>query len=138
MKKLSIIVDFNNKNLIWYNVIVPMWTTGSNLPKTTVIRSKTNQVMPQTSETKVTREATERTVKIIDIKYEKSNLEEIYQSAHQLDTKEQVMFLHLIKDFEELFYLTLGKWNTGPVEIKLKPDDKTLSSRYYLVHHIKK
>ena len=138
MKKLSIIVDFNNKNLIWYNVIVPMWITGSNLPKTTVIRSKTNQVMPQTSETKVTREATERTVKIIDIKYEKSNLEEIYQSAHQLDTKEQVMFLHLIKDFKELFYLTLGKWNTGPVDIKLKPDDKNLSSRYYLVHHIKK
>ena len=138
MKKLSIIVDFNNKNLIWYNVIVPMWITGSNLPKTTVIRSKTNQVMPRMSETKVTREAIERTVKIIDIKYEKSNLEEIYQSAHQLDTKEQVMFLHLIKDFEELFYLILGKWNTGPVEIKLKPDDKTLISRYYLVHHIKK
>ena len=30
------------------------------------------------------------------------------------------------------------KWNIYPVDIKIKPDSKPLSSRYYLVPHINK
>ena len=46
--------------------------------------------------------------------------------------------LHLLKNFEDLFNGTLGKWNTEPVEIKLNQDAKLLSSRYDLVTHINK
>ena len=60
--------------------------------------------MQQKDDTKVNREVTERTVKIIDSKYEKANLEEIYQPAHQLYAKEKVILLNLLKDIEDLFY----------------------------------
>ena len=48
------------------------------------------------------------------------------------------MLFHPLKGFEDLFYGTLGKWNTEPVEIKLNQDAKLLSSRYDLVTHINK
>ena len=48
------------------------------------------------------------------------------------------MLLHPIKDSEELFDGTPGKWNTDPVEIDLNPDSKTPISRYYPVPHINK
>ena len=35
MDKLSMIFDFNNKNLIWEDIIVPMWRSGDNCPKPT-------------------------------------------------------------------------------------------------------
>ena len=60
--------------------------------------------MQQKDDTKVNREVTERTVKIIDSKYEKANLEEIYQPEHQLYAKEKVILLNLLKDIEDLFY----------------------------------
>ena len=51
-------------------------------------------------ETQVTREATERIVKVIDNKYEKANLKYIAQYIHQLYEKEQVMLPHLLNYFE--------------------------------------
>ena len=138
MNKLRMIVKFNNKNLIWDGVIVPMWRSGDNFPNPTLRRSKINQAMQRTADTKVTKEATEIIVEFIDSKYKKANLEEISQSAHQLDATEQVVLPHLLKYFEDLFDGTLGKRNTYPVEIDLKPYAKPLSGRYYPVPHINK
>ena len=67
--------------------------------------------MQHTVKPRVTRESTEGVVKIIDSKYEKSNLKNSSQSAHQLYAKEKIMLLHLLKYFEDLFDGILGKWN---------------------------
>ena len=99
MKKLGMIIDTNNENLIWDDVIVPIWRDGDNHPNPTLNRAKIKQVVQQTSDPKVTREATGKIVKCLDSKYEKANLKEISQPAHQLDTKDEVMLLHLIKYF---------------------------------------
>ena len=48
------------------------------------------------------------------------------------------MLLNLLKYFEDLCYVELGKLNTDQVEIELKPDAKTTSSRYYQVPHMNK
>ena len=80
--------------------------------------------MQRTSDPTVTTEATEIIVKILDNKYKKANLEEIYQSSHQLYAKEKVILLHLLKDFEYIFDGRLGKWNTYPVEIKIKTNNR--------------
>ena len=130
MKKPGMIFDFNNENLIWDDVIVPMWRAGYNCLKPTLRRSEIKQVMQMTTDTKVTRESTEVIVKIMDSKHDKANLEDIAQSAHQLYMKEKIMHLHLLKYFEELFGVTLVKLNTDPVEIGINPDAKLLSSRY--------
>ena len=99
MKKLGMIVNFKNKNLIWYDVIVPMWGDVTNHPKTPLNRAKIEQVIRWMDDTRVTSKATKIIVKMIYSKYKKVNLEEISQSAHQLDEKEQVMLIHLLKEF---------------------------------------
>ena len=43
MKKLGIIVYFKNKNLIWDDVILPMWQSGSNFHNPTLNRDKIKQ-----------------------------------------------------------------------------------------------
>ena len=138
MKKIGMIVEFKNEKLIWGDVIVPVWRSVSNIPNPTLRRAEIKQFVQPTSDTKVTREATEIIVKILGIKYEKYNLKEISQSAHQLDTKEQVVMIHLLKGFQYLFYGTLVNFNTDPIEIKHNPEARPLSIRYYPVPHINK
>ena len=79
MKKLCMISEFNNENLIWEDLIIPMWRDIDNLPNPTLIRSEINQVMQRTADPNATREAVETIFKILDSEYEKSNLEEISQ-----------------------------------------------------------
>ena len=73
MKKLSMIFDLDNKNWIWGGFIIPMWIDVDIQPKHTLSRSEIKQVVQRTADPKVTREASERIVKIIDSKYDKSN-----------------------------------------------------------------
>ena len=87
MKKLGMIVDFNNDNLLWGNVIVPIWRAVYNCPKPAFKRSKMKQVIQQTANPRLTRESIEIIVNNLDSKYEKVDLEDIFQSAHQLDAK---------------------------------------------------
>ena len=103
MKKLGIIVGVYNKNLIWDDVIVPTWRAEANFPKTTLSGAEIKQVVQWAAEPKVATEETEIIVKIIESKYEKANLEDISQSAHQVYVKEKFVLLHFIKDLEYLF-----------------------------------
>ena len=74
MKKPGMIVELNNKELIWENAIVPMLISGANFPKPTLSRAKIKQSIQWTADTKVTREETEIIVKILYSKYKKANL----------------------------------------------------------------
>ena len=55
MKKLGVIVNFKNENLIWDDYIVPMWISGANILKPTLKRSKIKEVMQYTDNPRVTR-----------------------------------------------------------------------------------
>ena len=79
MNKLGIIVDFKNENLIWDDVILPMCRAVANRPNPTLNRAKIKKVMQQAVKPKVTREVIEIIVNILYSKYEKANLEYIYQ-----------------------------------------------------------
>ena len=126
------------KLVIWNDTTVPMWNRDVDRPTPTLFRNELREVVKQTAEPKVTRRATDRMVKILDSKYEKANLEEIAAAAHQLTDSEQQMLYKLLKEYEDLFDGTLGKWNTEPVHVEMKPDAKPSSSRYYPVPHINK
>ena len=64
MEKLEIIVNFNSRELIRYNINVTIRRALDNHPKPTLNRSKINQVMQQTAKTKVIKETTEIIIKI--------------------------------------------------------------------------
>ena len=89
-------------------------------------------------EPRSTKKATTRALKILDSEYEKADLNRIVDKADNLDSDQKQMLLKLLKQFENLFDGTLGKWNTNPVIIEMKPDAKTINSRWYTVPRINK
>jgi hypothetical protein len=68
----------------------------------------------------------------------KADLEQVAADAEDLDENQQKKLLSLLKDFEDLFDGTLGKWDTDPIDIETKPNHKPSSARYYLVPKINK
>jgi hypothetical protein len=84
-----------------------------------------------------TREQTQRTVKILDAKYEKADLPAIVaQNCKHLNARQQQMLLKLLQDFEMLFDGTLGDWKTKPVGFQLKPDTTPFHGRAFPVPRI--
>jgi hypothetical protein len=95
-------------------------------------------VIARSEEPKVTAEATDRIVKILDSDYHKADLRKVVAKATQLNKRQQLSLLRLLQKYEALFDGTLGKWNTDPVNIELREDAKPVSSRYYPVPKINK
>lgn len=89
-------------------------------------------------EPKSTKEETERVVKILDSNYKKADLDEVVKNANNLNSKQKKQLLALLKEFDELFDGTLGRWKTEPVKIELKEDAKPVNSRWYPVPRINK
>ena len=84
-------------------------------------------------------EATERVVKIINVKYEKADLQSIVSTnCSYLSLQDQNKLLELLTDFEELFEGTLGDWNTEPVSFELKEGAKPYHGKAYPVKKISK
>ena len=138
MVKLGLITDYKRKVLIWDEVSVPMRSVYHTDSKPTFSRAEIKQIMTQTAEPIATQEATERIVRILNSKYEKTDLDQVAAGAEELDEHQQKKLLSLLKDFEDLFDGTLGKWNTDPIDIETKPDHKPSSARYYPVPKINK
>jgi hypothetical protein len=95
-------------------------------------------VIARSEEPKVTAEATDRIVKILDSDYHKADLWKVVAKATQLNKRQQLSLLRLLRKYEALFDGTLGKWNTDPVNIELREDLIPVSSRYYPVPKINK
>ena len=65
--------------------------------------------------------ATNRVIKILDAKNEKSDLKAVVQeNCTHMSVPEQKKLLELLPEFEELFDGPLGDWNTEHVSFQLK------------------
>ena len=62
----------------------------------------------QTTETASTREATERLVEKLYIKYAKADLKQVTDNKTQLNNEERNQLLRLLGDTEDLFDVILG------------------------------
>ena len=64
-----------------------------------------------------TKKSTRRIRRVLDAKYEKSDLNEVMTKQYQtyLTTTERNRLLHLLNKFEDLFDGTLDTWNNTPV-----------------------
>ena len=89
-------------------------------------------------EPKATQEETERVIKILDSNYKKADLEEVVDKADNLNDKQKKQLLLLLREIEELFDGTLGRWKTTPVKIELKPGAMPVNARWYPVPRINK
>ena len=107
-------------------------------PETSTSKKSIQRIIQQTVEPAATQEATQRVIKILDSNYEKADLEEVVDNAHQLNDEEKGQLLALLKDFEDIFDGTLGHWDTEPIDIELRPDAKPYNGRYYPVPKINK
>ena len=66
----------------------------------------------QTAEPVSTREATDRSVKILDSTYVKANLTQVSNNTTQTNAEERTQILIILQYFEDLFDGTLGDWDT--------------------------
>ena len=55
-----------------------------------------------------------------------------------MNAEERTQLLRLLKKFKDLFYGTLGDWDTEPVKLELNPGSKPFNSKYYLIPRINK
>ena len=79
-----------------------------------------------------TREATKRTIEILDANYQKANLPEVIrETCGHLSSADQSKLLRLLKQYEELFDGTLGDFQTEPVKLNLKPGATPYHGRPY-------
>ena len=116
---------------------------GQKLPMRSIKSlSNPNEVMSiylDSLEPTATREATKRTVKILDANYEKADLPQVVKdNCTHLTEDQQQELLELLQDFEELFDGTLGDWKTEPVHLELKPDAKPYHGKAFPVPFIHK
>ena len=81
-------------------------------------------------------ETTERIKNILDAKYEKANLAQIASEANHLNDAEKQQLHHLLKEYEDLFDGTLGKWNMGAYDIELRPEAKPYHAKAYPIPQI--
>ena len=67
---------------------------------------------------------------ILDAKYEQADLNKFVTKKWQhLNTKELERLLNLLQKYEDLFYGTLGTWDTTLVDLELRDDVKPVLLR---------
>jgi hypothetical protein len=60
------------------------------------------------------------TLKLLDAKYEKADLDASFKLINQLDSELKIIFKLLLSEYEHLFDGLLGDWKTYPVDLRLK------------------
>lgn len=131
MRELGIDVCYSSLTVRWDEFEVPMKEANALSNKKTLHNTYMEALEP-----KSTAEATKRVVKILDARYEKANLDSVVEEATYLTPKQRSKLLILLKDFEDLFDGTLGKWDTAPVDFELLPDAKPYHGKAFPVPRI--
>ena len=133
MVQLGLTVDFNHQVLQWYGATLHMKGPSGMLGKSDLNKRGMREVVMHTIEPDSTREDTELMVKIFNSTHAKAYLKQLAYNTTQLNAEEITQLLILLKDFEDLFYGTLGYWATEPVDLELNPGSKLLNSIYFPV-----
>ena len=129
MSELGIDLKFSEQTMIWDNAEVPM-KSPEWLDRNRVEQFENELFMihdPSTTEA-------ERIQKILDIKHQKADLDEIVNFIQTINDEQKKELKKVLQKFEHLFDGTLGCWNCKPVELELKdPNCKPIHARPYPV-----
>jgi Aspartyl protease len=72
------------------------------------------------AESMAVEDTTEQIRKILDAKYQATNLEKVCLAQSHLKYQQQRKLFDLLSKFSNLFNGTLGKWNQDPIKLELK------------------
>ena len=71
--------------------------------------------------------------KILDSKYQPSNLEEIFGKTRQLNYNQKNQLLEWLKIILGLFNDTLGQWKVAPYKVEIQDGAKPYHARFYII-----
>ena len=117
---LGIKFDFTNSALEWDSVVIPMKESDAEMCEAFNVQEPSTVIS-----------ATDRFKGILEAKYEKADLAEVVKEAVHLNNTQQKQLHGLLKEFPSLFDGSLGKWNMGAYDIKLRPDATPYHARAY-------
>lgn len=72
------------------------------------------------AESMAVEESAERIKKILDAKYQATDLEKVCSAQSHLEYQQQRKLLDLLNKYKDLFDGSLGKWNEEPIKLELK------------------
>ena len=128
LSELNMNVRFSNGTIKWEDQLVLMKSFHKIWKNEYPTRKKPKATVLYSVESKATKEATDLVLKILDLKYKKANLSKVVEDADNLNKQQKRMLLKLLKQYNELFDSTLGKWKTALVIIKMRPDANPVNS----------
>ena len=100
-------------------------------------QKKLNSIFHKFEEPSATKALNDRTVKILDAKYEKADLPRVVEeNCSHLSTSQKRDLLKLLREFETLFDGTLGDWDTEPIHLRLKPGATPFHGRPFPIPRI--
>jgi len=132
LKRLGIVLDFRTSAIEIDQISLPMRDINKLQERSKIERAWTVNNSMRLDEPASTEELTDRTVKILDAKYEKADLPSVVESScPHLSLHQRRQLLTLLEEFEDLFDGTLGEWETDPVSLELKPGIKPYAGKPY-------
>ena len=137
LTELGISLSFKNKSVEWEGISIPM-RDFNRIQRHRLSKYEFKAIIREMQEPIVTKEATERMVKILDSNYKKANLKTVVQGARHLNKKERELLYQLLMKYEKIFDGTLGEWKTDPVDFELIDGAQPHSQRHYPVPHLYK
>jgi hypothetical protein len=115
---LGIDVQYSNCAIQRNSRSITMKNSNFPVQQVDILSREIKQVIARTEEPKVTAEATDRIVKILDSDHHNADLQKVVTKATQLNKLQQLSLLRLLQKSEALFDGTLlGKWNTDPTQL---------------------
>jgi len=135
LKELGMSLDFSQHIVTWDNATITMKDVAS---VTQLHKNDHNSFYWQddSAETEALKSSTERIKRILDAKYEKANLDELVRECSYLTEDQQIKLLKLLRKHEYLFDGTLGRWDSEPYTIELKPDATPYHARAFPIPKI--
>ena len=132
MASLGCLLDFSNKEITLDGTTLPMRPLRSFM-----CQKRLNSTFQKFIEPSVTEQLKERTVKILDAKYEKADLPSVVnENCPHLSVSQKKDLLELLNEFETLFDGTLGDWDTEPIHLRLKPGATPFHGRPFPIPRI--
>jgi len=131
MTKLGIIINFNDKTILWENTAVPLKERGFLQTE-----DNTQMVYELVSQPVIIRDAEKRHESILDADYSAVDIDTTVQTYTHLTTEEQLRLAQYLHNHKLLFAGGLGTCNVQPVDLELIENAKPYHARPYPIPHI--
>ena len=137
LENLGLVLNFADKTVCWGDSTVLMKDPTFLKQSLTDYQTDNFYWHNDLLESEALRSATDRLKKILDAKYEKTNLEDYCSKCTHLSHEEQYKLLNVLRKHATLFDGTLGRWDGCEYDIEVKPDATPYHARPFPIPKIR-